>query len=386
MTIAEKSELHNVFVASNDEEKRLRYYGLHCGKFTKEDLQSKGESLAKKLFSNKEIASGSFLVVLINLKGRTVAGIKEDLSLFQDHTLAFLLAQEKKLTITVTSSIQVVVMYKKEFQIATTTESFATFEIDSQNVPEFIIFGNNEFWQKSSKDIVLQMCRDQHKTIDAAVDALLKYAKTLQLSEGVAVAILSFVPWSKRLEATTFRIPEKMIHGAPEFLKWQKSKAYQLLLSFILALQEETKSKANNSDCQVSKTVESILSSLETLNVLVDEVPPTDTTSRYGNKSYRVWSSRMEETAPQLMKAILLSTSLDLHKALAENEDCCKELAIQFSSCFGNNTRIDYGSGHEASFLWWLCHLHVLKVLSKPDFTALVTKVFSRYDLFFQLT
>jgi hypothetical protein len=55
------------------------------------------------------------------------------------------------------------------------------------------------------------------------------------------------------------------------------------------------------------------------------------------------------------------------------------ELAGYFSESFGNATRIDYGSGHELSFLVWLRCLDKLGRLTEADRPAVVLVVFERY-------
>ena len=46
---------------------------------------------------------------------------------------------------------------------------------------------------------------------------------------------------------------------------------------------------------------------------------------------------------------------------------------------FGNATRIDYGTGHEAKFMGFLFCLMKIGVLSKEDAAAVVLKIVNRY-------
>lgn len=45
---------------------------------------------------------------------------------------------------------------------------------------------------------------------------------------------------------------------------------------------------------------------------------------------------------------------------------------------FGNSTRIDYGTGHEISFLMFLCCLFKIGCFTEQDKVAVGCKVFSR--------
>ena len=55
------------------------------------------------------------------------------------------------------------------------------------------------------------------------------------------------------------------------------------------------------------------------------------------------------------------------------------EVAPYFCDAFGNATRIDYGTGHEASFASWLLCLAKLGAFGERDRRALVTRVFGTY-------
>lgn len=62
-----------------------------------------------------------------------------------------------------------------------------------------------------------------------------------------------------------------------------------------------------------------------------------------------------------------------------EYEKASIELSSYLNDSFGNQTRIDYGTGHECTFILFLCGLYILQIIKKEDLTAVVTKVFTRY-------
>jgi len=45
---------------------------------------------------------------------------------------------------------------------------------------------------------------------------------------------------------------------------------------------------------------------------------------------------------------------------------------------FGNQTRIDYGTGHEMSFIMLMCCLFKIGALLEEDKVAAVTRIFNR--------
>ncbi|KHN74294.1 Serine/threonine-protein phosphatase 2A activator, partial [Toxocara canis] len=62
-----------------------------------------------------------------------------------------------------------------------------------------------------------------------------------------------------------------------------------------------------------------------------------------------------------------------------EKKGAVQELVPYFLDSFGNATRIDYGSGHEASFLVLMFCLRQLGVFTEDDNRALVLRIFLKY-------
>lgn len=76
-----------------------------------------------------------------------------------------------------------------------------------------------------------------------------------------------------------------------------------------------------------------------------------------------------EEKAHTLLEALLPTELLP----------AIKELAPYLTQSMGHGTRIDYGSGHELSFVAWLCCLEIIGFLHRTDHPAVVLRVFARY-------
>ena len=62
-----------------------------------------------------------------------------------------------------------------------------------------------------------------------------------------------------------------------------------------------------------------------------------------------------------------------------DNQESLGELSDYLCGSFGNATRIDYGTGHETSFVIFLFCLSRLDLFSQDDMAALVLRVFVRY-------
>ena len=156
---------------------------------------------------------------------------------------------------------------------------------------------------------------------------------------------------------------------------------------------------------------------LSTLLRWVDEVPPSNQALRYGNPAFRTWHARVVEQSESLMRSVLgpdrcghqplkgsllsstcrqkpcmlrdvsstascvfalaalphtqrvMSDSFDLGRAPAATE-----LASYFADSFGNATRIDYGTGHETTFVALLyCLVSVIQLCAMCNLPALAS-------------
>ncbi|KAM9440375.1 serine/threonine-protein phosphatase 2A activator [Clarias gariepinus] len=166
-----------------------------------------------------------------------------------------------------------------------------------------------------------------------------------------------------------FMVPKKEISMVPDMGKWKISQAYADYMGFILTLNEGVKGKKLTCDYPVSETIKKLLSMLGTLDRWIDETPPVDQPSRFGNKAYRTWYGKLEQDAEALVSAVLP----DQLGAAAP------EIAVYLKEAVGNSTRIDYGTGHEAAFVAFLCCLCKIGALRVEDQLAIIFKVFDRY-------
>ncbi|XP_043913952.1 serine/threonine-protein phosphatase 2A activator [Protopterus annectens] len=166
-----------------------------------------------------------------------------------------------------------------------------------------------------------------------------------------------------------FIIPKKEIHIVTDMGKWKRSQAYADYMGFILTLNESVKGKKMTSDYNVSKPIEQLVALLNTLDKWIDETPPVDQPSRFGNKAFRTWYAKLEQEAENLVTTVVPE----------EQKEAVPEVAVYLKEAVGNSTRIDYGTGHEAAFAAFLCCLCKIGVLKISDQLAIVFKVFERY-------
>lgn len=101
-----------------------------------------------------------------------------------------------------------------------------------------------------------------------------------------------------------------------------------------------------------SESVVQLRNMLQALDKIIDEVPPDTGPRRFGNVSFRKWSELLESRAPRLLEQFLPNRVVSFPH---ESEcDAISELKVYFIGAFGSSQRLDYGTGHELSFLAFL--------------------------------
>ena len=100
---------------------------------------------------------------------------------------------------------------------------------------------------------------------------------------------------------------------------------------------------------------------------MVDETPPIQQPMRYGNKGYRNWLDKVITDSDKMLATI--SSAPGFEKAIPE-------LKVYWLESFGHYERLDYGTGHELTFVVFLFCLFKLQVLEEADLCAAVNKVF----------
>ena len=164
-------------------------------------------------------------------------------------------------------------------------------------------------------------------------------------------------------------IPVKKINDGQDVSHFLTSEAYLDITTFLLQLNQAmfpvTVTQTGQQSRVVtwetnalpedySDTILKLSMLMGKLNELIDEVPPdTVAPRRFGNISFRRWHELLEERATDLLKEYLPP-----HISTVEVTDpeChpIGEIRAYFLGSFGSAQRLDYGTGHELSFLAFL--------------------------------
>jgi len=195
----------------------------------------------------------------------------------------------------------------------------------------------------------------------------------------------------------TFISPLKKINEGQDVPAFLTSRAYGDIMTFLLQLNHAMfplytpKSDQKEKDIQIfeqgspnvvsTETVNGLEALIEELGRMLDEAPPDTGPRRFGNASFRKWYQLVEDRTSNLLERYLPGEVLSFSSA--SEVSARDELQSYFLGSFGSAQRLDYGSGHELSFLSFLACIWKLGGfdLSNPDneARAIVLAVFSPY-------
>ncbi|KAF2649083.1 Phosphotyrosyl phosphatase activator [Lophiostoma macrostomum CBS 122681] len=160
-----------------------------------------------------------------------------------------------------------------------------------------------------------------------------------------------------------FLVPTKRIHDGDDVTFFLSSRAYTDIMTFIFQLnaamiprkREEGSIKEwqlQDPEVHHPRVVQDVAKLLESLNAIIDEVPPDPGPRRFGNISFRKWYEMVQERISGLLDRHLPPEISKLGSG--EEVPAKAELVAYLVGSFGSSQRLDYGTGHELSFLAFL--------------------------------
>jgi serine/threonine-protein phosphatase 2A activator len=184
------------------------------------------------------------------------------------------------------------------------------------------------------------------------------------------------------LRTHTFILPTKRINDGADLTFFLCSTAYRDLMAWLLQLNRsmfptrdsEGKVQQNvlTSPPPYSETVQNLRSLILELESLIEKAPPDTGPRRFGNVAFRTWMKFVEEGLSGLLDKYLAGNfdgSGDPNTALKV------ELKVYLLGSFGSAQRLDYGTGHELSFLAFLACLWKLGAFEDGEERAIVVGV-----------
>ncbi|KAK5123495.1 hypothetical protein LTR85_002533 [Meristemomyces frigidus] len=184
-----------------------------------------------------------------------------------------------------------------------------------------------------------------------------------------------------------FATPSKKINDGDDLNFFLSSTAYRDLTLWLLRLNrsmfptKDSDGKVHISDLTqpppFSKTVEHLRALLDAFVALLERATPSTGPRRFGNVAFREWYRLAEEEAGSLLRAHLAETL----RLRSSNDQAAliDELKSYLLGSFGSAQRLDYGTGHELSFLAFLGCLWKLGAFADGEERAIVMGVIQPY-------
>lgn len=147
--------------------------------------------------------------------------------------------------------------------------------------------------------------------------------------------------------------PAKRINEGQDVSRFLVSSAYRDITLFLVQLNRAMFPRKDGLEAVAHMPESSAISKLQGLlkaiDKVVDDVPLDPGTHRFGNTAFRKWYQVLEERSLQLLKDHLPETVIDFphENGIAS----IQELKAYLLGSFGSAQRLDYGTGHELSFL-----------------------------------
>ncbi|TQV93053.1 serine/threonine-protein phosphatase 2A activator 1 [Cordyceps javanica] len=201
-----------------------------------------------------------------------------------------------------------------------------------------------------------------------------------------------------RASLPEFTTPVKRIHESSDVPEFLTSLAYRDIGVFIMQLNHavcprrrrdtpvpqtfvlppSSSSSKQEQHSSISRPVSALQDLLADVERLIERAPPAPGPRRFGNLSFRTWHSLLGDEA----EAMLTRGALGETMAAAAGdggEAARREVASYLLGGFGSAQRLDYGTGHELSFvaflgcLWKLGHFATDKPEAEMEREILIT-------------
>lgn len=164
-------------------------------------------------------------------------------------------------------------------------------------------------------------------------------------------------------QAHTFIKPVKRIHEGHDVPTFLTSQAYRDIGIFVMQLNiaicprktdvsNKSQTWALDSQMSHSEPVRKLQDLLQSIDSIIEEAPPDTGPRRFGNVSFRRWYELMEARVRNLLETHLPKSVLEF--GTNSEVSILDELIPYLLGGFGSAQRLDYGTGHELSFLAFL--------------------------------
>jgi serine/threonine-protein phosphatase 2A activator len=200
-------------------------------------------------------------------------------------------------------------------------------------------------------------------------------------------------------QSHAFIKPVKKINEGHDVSTFLTSKAYGDIGTFVMQLNIAMCPRKSSSSAQVQtwaldtpislpEPVQKLQELLQSIGAIIEEAPPDTGPRRFGNVSFRKWYEILESRVTELLETHLPDAILHFRSS-GDGVEVLDELTPYLMGGFGSAQRLDYGTGHELSFLAFLGCIWKLggftKVPSQDGSLerSIVIGVIEPYEIFF---
>ena len=168
----------------------------------------------------------------------------------------------------------------------------------------------------------------------------------------------------------SFTVPVKKIHDGPDVSFFLTSLAYRDIMTFVLQLNRSMIPRKiddrdgkryqswdlDSESVRFSPPVRKLRDLIAELESLLNDAPPDTGPRRFGNVSLRKWYSLVESRTKDLLREHVPQQVLRSRSSTTSptGTSAAEELQTYLLGSFGSPQRLDYGTGHELSFLAFL--------------------------------
>lgn len=169
-------------------------------------------------------------------------------------------------------------------------------------------------------------------------------------------------------------IPQKVIKTQPDLENVHKGEILKSYITFVVELQQSIRGTGIS---QTKRLAEFGLYDeyQKQVRTILQETPAKEGKMRFGNLAFKDFHAKLVTLNREFAKT--------LAKSLGADSKCSIELATYLDESYGNEVRIDYGTGHELNFMVFLYCVNAIKPFNKDSYSAVVHQIF--YDYMFTL-
>ncbi|EDV47937.2 serine/threonine-protein phosphatase 2A activator [Drosophila erecta] len=168
--------------------------------------------------------------------------------------------------------------------------------------------------------------------------------------------------------------PVCRVQSTSDIEAWLASRAYSTLITYLNDVSTEIQGIRSTDLFPIGQNIRRLSAIFDKLDAMIVANPPAPVALGAsldpGNKGYRRWAHSMLRDIYQIVEEAVPSS-----KCRHVNE-----LGVYLSGSFGSSTKIEYGTGHELSFLFFMCALFQAEILKQEeDLAASALVLFDRY-------